>query len=129
MDEARQTHDAVVRELLLDEDGDVKAGDDGVFVSGRLFAFLDGDELVVELSEECAADLRRRGIAVPFRSTKGGASHNWVRVADREFVVGAGAGGAHVRGRTACGAGVVGGGFRTASPSAPTGVTVWPLSV
>ncbi|WP_448808424.1 hypothetical protein [Agromyces bauzanensis] len=85
MDDARQTYDAVVRELLLDTDADVEAADDGLLVKGRLFTFLDGAELVVELPEARSADLRRRGIVVPFVSAKGGASRNWVRVADREL--------------------------------------------
>ena len=83
--EADRTYDAVTRELLLDEDYDVDLTPDGVLVHGKLFAFLDGDDLVVELPEARSADLRERGIAVPFHSTRGGDSRNWVRVSDREL--------------------------------------------
>lgn len=83
--EAERTYDAVSRELLLDEDYDVDMTPDGLLVKGRLFAFLDGDHLVVELPEARSADLRKRGIAVPFQGTLGGPSRNWVRVSDREL--------------------------------------------
>lgn len=85
MDEAQATYDAVVRELLLDEDADVEAAPDGVLVKGRLFAFLDGEELVVELPDARSADLHERGIVVPFRGANGDTSRNWVRIADREL--------------------------------------------
>jgi len=83
--EADRTYDAVTRELLLDEDFDVNLAPDGLLVHGRLFAFLDGDDLVVDLPEARATDLRKRGIAVPFSGTLGGPSRNWVRVGDREL--------------------------------------------
>jgi len=85
MDEVQATYDAVVRELLLDEDNDVESTPDGVLVHGRLFGFLDGRHLVVELPEERARDLRRRGIVTPFRSTLGGDNRKWVRIADRQL--------------------------------------------
>jgi hypothetical protein len=84
-DDADRTYDAVTRELLLDEDFDVDLTPDGLLVHGRLFAFLDDDDLVVELPAARSADLRKRGIAVPFSGTQGGPSRNWVRVADREL--------------------------------------------
>ena len=83
--EADRTYDAVTRELLLDEDYDVDLTPDGVLVHGKLFAFQDGDDLVVELPEARSADLRERGIAVPFHSTRGGDSRNWVRVSDLQL--------------------------------------------
>ena len=83
--EADRTYDAVTRELLLDEDYDVDLTPDGVLVHGRLFAFLDGDDLVVELPAARSADLRERRVAVPFRGEQGGPSRNWVRVSDREL--------------------------------------------
>ena len=85
MDEAQATFDAVTDQLLEDEDYDVDATPDGLLVKGHLFAFLEGDALVVELPEARSADLRARGIAEPFRSTRGGDSRTWVRVADREL--------------------------------------------
>ena len=75
----------MTRELLLDEDYDVDLTPDGLLVGGKLFAFLDGDDLVVELSEARSADLRERGIAVPFSGSHGGPSRNWVRVGDLEL--------------------------------------------
>ena len=104
--EADRTYDAVTRELLLDEDYDVDLTPDGLLVHGRLFAFLDGDDLVVELPEDRSADLRERGIAVPFSGAHGGPSRNWVRVGRPPALVGARAGGACVCGRAAGRAGV-----------------------
>ena len=83
--EADRTYDAVTRELLLDEDYDVDLTPDGVLVHGRLFAFLDGDDLVVELPAARSADLRERGVAASFRGEHGGPSRNWVRVSDRQL--------------------------------------------
>ena len=85
MDEVQSTYDAVTRELLMDEDYDVDLTPDGLLVRERLFAFLDGNDLVVELPEGRSVDLRARGIAVPFEGTQGGPSRNWVRVGDREL--------------------------------------------
>jgi hypothetical protein len=85
MDEVKATYDAVVDELLHDADYDVDVTPDGLLVKGHLFAFLDGRELVLELPEARSADLRRRNIALPFHSEKGGDSRTWVRVADREL--------------------------------------------
>ena len=84
-DEADRTYDAVTRELLLDEDYDVDFTPDGLLVHGRLFAFLDEDDLIVELPESRSVDLRGRGIAEPFSGVHGGPSRNWVRVTDREL--------------------------------------------
>ena len=84
-DEAEWTYEAVTRELLLDEDLDVDETPDGLLVHGRLFAFLDGVDLVVDVPEARSADLRARGVAVPFSGTEGEPNRNWVRVADREL--------------------------------------------
>ena len=83
--EAERTYDAVTREMLVDEDFDVDYTPDGLLVHGLLFAFLDGDDLVVELPEARSGDLRERGIATPFTGTHGEPSRNWVRVTDREL--------------------------------------------
>lgn len=83
MDEVERAYDAVTREMLLDEDFDVDLTLDGLLVHGKLFAFLDGTELVVELPEARAADLRERGLALPFRGRQSGPSRNWIRVSDR----------------------------------------------
>jgi len=83
--EVELAYEAVTRELLMDEDYDVDLTPDGLLVKGRLFAFLEDDDLVLELPEARSADLRERGIAVAFHSTKGGDSRNWVRVADLQL--------------------------------------------
>jgi hypothetical protein len=85
MDEAQVTFDAVTDQLLQDEDYDVDATPDGLLVKGHLFAFLDDGALVVELPEARSADLRRRGVAEPFHSTRGGDSRTWVRVTDLQL--------------------------------------------
>ncbi|WP_401000841.1 hypothetical protein [Agromyces sp. GXQ0307] len=85
MDDAQATYDAVADELLRDADHDVDATPDGLLVKGRLFAFLDGGELVVDLPEARSTDLQERGIVVPFHSTRGGDSRTWVRVADLQL--------------------------------------------
>lgn len=85
MDEVEQTYVAVTRELLLDEDLDVDETPDGLLVHGKLFAFLDGSELVVELPEARSIDLQLRGIATAFSGAHGGPSRNWIRVGDREL--------------------------------------------
>ena len=85
MDEVEQTYVAVTRELLLDEDVDVDETPDGLLVHGRLFAFLDGTDLVVELPEARSIDLQLRGIATAFQGAHGGSSRNWIRVGDRQL--------------------------------------------
>ncbi|WP_438854778.1 hypothetical protein [Agromyces sp. M3QZ16-3] len=85
MDDALATYDAVANELLHDADYDVDATPDGLLVKGRLFAFLDGGQLVVDLPAARSADLQARGIVVPFHSARGGDSRTWVRVSDREL--------------------------------------------
>jgi hypothetical protein len=84
-DEVERTYDAVTRELLMDEDFDVDLTPDGLLVHGKLFAFLDGTDLVVELPEARATDLRERGVAQPFSGTRGGPSRNWIRVSDLQL--------------------------------------------
>ncbi|MBM7503273.1 hypothetical protein ACFPER_07305 [Agromyces aurantiacus] len=85
MDDVQSTYDAVANELLEDADFDVDATPDGLLVKGRLFAFLDGGQLVVDLPAGRSSDLQQRGIVEPFHSTRGGDSRTWVRVADREL--------------------------------------------
>jgi hypothetical protein len=57
---------------------------EGLLVNGRLFAFLEEDDLVVELPFARANDLVERGIAVRF-TTEGDSSRNWVRVNDQQL--------------------------------------------
>ncbi|WP_382307434.1 hypothetical protein [Herbiconiux sp. UC225_62] len=65
---------------LRDEDG-VAVTPDGLLVHGKLFAFLDGDDLVVELSEARSTDLKTRGVAEVFEDD-GHPLRDWVRVSD-----------------------------------------------
>ncbi|WP_245635995.1 hypothetical protein [Herbiconiux solani] len=77
-----EAYDALVLQLS-DEDG-VAVTPDGLLVHGKLFAFLDGDALVVELPEARATDLRERGQAFGF--TGGGHElRDWVTIRDLEL--------------------------------------------
>ena len=75
----RLAYQALAQAVLRDEHRDVDVTADGLFVRGKLFAFLDGAELVVTLPEARAADLRERGIAVGF-DVVGHVNNTWVRV-------------------------------------------------
>lgn len=83
-DAAAQAWDDLTFELDEDEDYDVDVTVDGLLVRGRLFAFLEDDDLVVELPEARADDLKSRGVAVAFRAA-GHPTRDWVRVSDREL--------------------------------------------
>jgi hypothetical protein len=63
--------------VRLTEDG--LAG--GLSARGSLFAFRDGDNLVVNLSAERAADLVRRGMGARYKHA-GETSRDWVSVGD-----------------------------------------------
>ena len=83
-DAAAQAYDALTIELAEDEDYDVDIAADGLLVHGRLFAFLEGDDLVVELPEARANDLKARGVASVFRAA-GHPTRDWARVSDRQL--------------------------------------------
>jgi hypothetical protein len=68
---------------LSDEPG-VKLGPDGLTVGGNLFAFRDGDELVVDLAAARASDLVNRGMAAHYKHD-GERSRDWVSVADESL--------------------------------------------
>ncbi|MCS5734905.1 hypothetical protein [Herbiconiux daphne] len=68
---------------LRDEEG-VKVTSEGLLVHGKLFAFVEGDDLVVELSEARTADLTTRGVAAPFLDGEK-SERNWVRVSDLQL--------------------------------------------
>jgi len=70
--------------MRADEDYDVKITDDGLHVHGKLFAFLDGEDLVVDLPEARATDLKERGVAYTYTAS-GMASPDWVRVSDLQL--------------------------------------------
>jgi hypothetical protein len=57
---------------------------DGLYVYGKLFAFLADDNLVVELPLGRMGDLEVRGQVTPFASERH-PTRDWVRVADREL--------------------------------------------
>ena len=69
--------------LLSDEEG-VAVTAEGLTVHGTLFAFLDGDDLVVELPAARGADLQERGIAEA-HTAPGDPSRDWVRVGDQQL--------------------------------------------
>ncbi|MBG6239994.1 hypothetical protein IWX78_002985 [Mycetocola sp. CAN_C7] len=83
-DSAKAVYSIVALELLQDEDVDVDLTPSGLLVHGKLFAFLHGSELVVDLPVERAQDLRIRGVAEAFTGD-GITSRTWVRVSDREL--------------------------------------------
>jgi hypothetical protein len=80
-DAASKAYDDLTFSMSEDEDYDVVIADDGMLVRGTLFAFLEGDDLVVELPEERASDLKERGVA-DASTTAGHPSRDWVRVSD-----------------------------------------------
>ena len=84
-DQAAAAYDGLTTQMLGDPDLDVDVTPDGLLVKGRLFAFLDGDDLVVEVSPARAADLVARGQARPFRGASGEPSVTWIRVSDWEL--------------------------------------------
>jgi hypothetical protein len=59
----------------------VRLTEDGLAVSGSLFAFRDGDDVVVDLSAERATDLVRRGMGAHYKHA-GEGSRDWVSVSD-----------------------------------------------
>ncbi|MFC0681224.1 hypothetical protein ACFFGH_25625 [Lysobacter korlensis] len=77
----RSAYDALTRTLLRDEHLDVEVARGGLHVRGRLFAFLDGAELVVRLPEARAAELQEREVATTFDVVEH-TNRNWVRVSD-----------------------------------------------
>jgi hypothetical protein len=83
-DAAAQDYKSLTIELAEDEDYDVDIAADGLLVHGKLFAFLEGDDLVVELPEARANDLKARGVAAAFRAA-GHPTRDWVRVSDRQL--------------------------------------------
>ena len=71
-------------EITMQDDEGVTVRPDGLFVHGRLFAFLLDDDLVVELPLGRMADLEVREIAVRFESTVH-PTRDWVRVNDLQL--------------------------------------------
>ena len=75
---------ALADQLLLDPDDDVTLTPRGLLVHGRLFAYRDGEDLVVDLAPERAADLFARGIASPASGGSAEPRGTWVRISDSE---------------------------------------------
>ncbi len=63
---------------------EVSESPEGLRVKGTLFAFLEGEDLVVELPFARSNDLVARGIAVKF-AVGGQKARNWVRVSDQQL--------------------------------------------
>jgi len=78
--------DDLATALLNDPDRDVSRSGDTLLVRGRVFAALDGDSLVVQVSAARADDLVSRGMASPASGPADAAetAGRWVSVADHE---------------------------------------------
>jgi hypothetical protein len=82
-DEAGEAWDRVVDALTQDEDDDVTAAGEALHVRGSLFAFIQDDELVVDIPAARAGDLVERGIAHAVDVDERAAGR-WVAVTDTE---------------------------------------------
>jgi hypothetical protein len=71
-------------QLLEDPDLDVSVTATGLHVHGRLFAYLDGTDLVVDLPTGRAEDLVGREVASSVAAGRSEAKGSWVRIADTE---------------------------------------------
>ncbi len=80
-EEQRRAYENLTRALVRDEHRDVQLGPDGLRVRGRLFAFLDGADLVVHLPETRIAELRGREVAESF-DVVAHENRTWARVRD-----------------------------------------------
>jgi len=76
---AQETWQNLVIEFS-DEPG-VSLTEDGLAVNGTLFAFVSGDELVVDLATSRAADLVQRGMGTRYKN-EGETSRDWVAISD-----------------------------------------------
>jgi hypothetical protein len=82
MTDAENTYDSLAAGFLETDGVTVQA--DGMYAHGRLFAFLDRGELVVELPLGRLGDLELRGVAAPYVSTRH-PTRDWVTVSDAEL--------------------------------------------
>ena len=80
--EAAAAYEELSFELKV-EDG-VTVVENELLVHGTIFAFLDGDDLVLELPEARASDLAARAVSDRY-SSHHHPTRNWIRVADREL--------------------------------------------
>lgn len=82
--DAQNVFDLLAEELREDPDADVTIEGTELRAKGSLFAFLDGEDLVVCLPQARAEDLVNREISDLYRGEIGGGRH-WVVVTDREL--------------------------------------------
>lgn len=78
------SYDLLATQLLDDPDLDVSITVTGLHVRGALFAYPDGDDLVVDLPAERARDLVGRDVAAPVIVGRAEAKGTWVKIADPE---------------------------------------------
>ena len=71
-------------QLLEDPDLDVSVTATGLHVHGRLFAYLDGTDLALDLPVDRAEDLVSREVAESVPAGRSEAKGAWVRIADAE---------------------------------------------
>lgn len=83
-DSPQTAFDILETQLLQDPDLDVSSTATGLHVRGRLFAYLDGDTLAVDLPSERAGDLVGREVATRVPAARAEAKGAWVRIADAE---------------------------------------------
>ena len=76
--------EVLAAQLLEDPDLDVSVTATGLHVHGRLFAYLDGAELALDLPEDRANDLVGRGVATAVPAGRSEPKGAWVRIADAE---------------------------------------------
>lgn len=81
--EAWQLFDLVAGALAADPDDDVTSEGERLLVHGRVFAFLDGDHIVVDLPASRAEDLVGRDVAADATGPSA-ARGRWVAIADPE---------------------------------------------
>jgi len=80
--EPRKAYDLLTAEFELESGVVVRP--DGMYVQGRLFAFFDQDQLVVELPPGRLGDLELRGVAAPYIS-RVHPTRDWLIVRDQEL--------------------------------------------
>lgn len=80
-EEQRRAYETLARALIRDEHRDIELTPDGLRVRGRIFAFLDGTDLVVHLPEARIAELQGREVAASF-DVVAHENRTWARVSD-----------------------------------------------
>ena len=79
---ANAAYDALI--ILMSEEEGVTVEDNELLVHGKVFAYLDGSDLIVEVPDHRAVDLRTREVAEAFVSD-GHPARDWVRVSDEQL--------------------------------------------